>query len=56
MKLPRLKLKWPDISVPQPNRLQAHLHMRLLWMAALWGASILVLLALTGLLWLLFRI
>lgn len=48
MKLPRPK--WPDIGAPTDGDSQAPFGMRLLWMAGIWTASILVLLAIAMLL------
>ena len=48
MKLPRLQ--WPDIGAPRKGDLPAPLGARLLWMAGIWAASILALLAVAMLL------
>ena len=48
MKLPRPR--WPDISAPREGDLRQPLGVRLLWMAGIWAASILVLLAIAMLL------
>ncbi len=53
MKLPRLK--WPDIQPPRPGVKPARLPARLLWMAGIWVSSILILLALAGILRLILR-
>lgn len=49
------RLKWPDITAPPPGEPQAPLHVRLLWMAAIWAASILGVLAVAGVLRLVLR-
>ena len=48
MKLPRLR--WPEISPPQESDLPAPFGKRLLWMAGIWVASVLALLAVAMLL------
>lgn len=42
--------RWPDISVSREGDLRPPLWVRLLWMAGIWAASILVLLAIAMLL------
>jgi hypothetical protein len=42
--------KWPDISAPPADAPRPRLAVRLLWMAAIWGASVLVLLVVAQLL------
>ncbi len=42
--------KWPDISVPADDVPVPKLAKRLLWMAAIWGASVLLLLLVAQLL------
>jgi len=48
VKLPRLQ--WPDIGAPRKGDLPSPLGARLLWMAGIWAASILALLAVAMLL------
>ena len=57
MKLPRLSLRWPQIIVlPKPSDAMPSLGKRLLWMAGIWVASVLALLAVALLLrWVLER-
>ena len=54
MKLPRLS--WPQIILPKPGDAMPSLGKRLLWMAGIWVASVLALLAVALLLrWVLGR-
>ena len=54
MKLPRLN--WPQIILPKPGDAMPSLGKRLLWMAGIWVASVLALLAVALLLrWVLGR-
>ena len=48
MKRPRLR--WPDIRAPREGEALAPLRVRLLWMAGIWTASTLALLAIAMLL------
>ncbi len=47
--------KWPDIATPLPGAPQAPLHVRLLWMVAIWAVSILGLLVVAEVLRLVLR-
>jgi hypothetical protein len=46
----RWRLKWPDITPPPPGTPPRPLGERLLWMAAIWAISVLVLLSIAWLL------
>lgn len=48
MKFPRLK--WPDIAPPPPDSPRSPLWVRIGWMLALWGGSVLVLLGIASVL------
>lgn len=53
MRFPRLK--WPDIAPPPPGSPPAPLWVRIGWMLALWGGSVLALFAIASVLRLVLR-
>jgi hypothetical protein len=51
----RLRFSWPSIDAPSSAQAPARWYVRLFWLAAIWAASVLALLAVGGLLRLVLR-